>query len=364
MPSGASAHRADFSPRFQWIAAGLFWSFVATLLGLQIWLLAQRSAESLELRRTLIWQTTFYLSWVPITVLVWRAVARRGLVDRRWWQALGWHVVVCLVVSVVQTTVVLGVVGTVDMLPEEPLLPFWTGQWRGRLYTQVVVYAGIAASGHAFVTWARWREQLDRTARLEGELAAATLSALRAQLHPHLLFNSLHAVASLVRESRNTEAVTLIADMSTLLRRVLDTDRVWHTVADELALVQTYLDVQRVRFEDRLQVAIDVDESARALVVPVLILQPLVENSLRHGLARKVGAGHLQVRVHRHGDRLRLEVADDGVPAETPEPGGVGLANLSARLSTLYRGSARLDAGPQPSGGFLVTIDLPAAPPQ
>lgn len=363
-PSKASSNTSELSLAHQWLAASLFWAFIATLLGLQLWSVAQTPGETFPLRRTLIWQTTFNLAWIPFTVAIWRLVARVPVIVRPWWQVVGGHMLVALMVAVLQSAVVTLVAGA--LAPSETET-FWTalpGQVRGRLYQLVVIYAGIAASGHAFVIWARWREQVERAGRLEGELAEARLASLRAQLHPHLLFNSLHAVASLVRESRNADAVRLIADMSELLRRMLDSNSTWHTVEDELAIARTFLEVQQVRFEERLQVAYEVDPECLALRVPTLVLQPLVENSLRHGFAGKVGVGHLRVCARRADAMLTLEVHDDGEPAAPATAGdGVGLRNLRARLQTLYRGSASLEAGPRSGGGFSVVVRVPIEPP-
>jgi sensor histidine kinase YesM len=255
------------------------------------------------------------------------------------------------------------IAATLAPTPDEPVgLQMFIGQFRGRIYTQLVIYAGVVASGHAFAMYGRWREQSDRAARLEAQLADSRLSALRAQLHPHLLFNSLHAVASLVRETRNAEAVKLIADLGQLLRTVLDTNRAWHSVDEELALVRTFFDIQRVRFEDRLVTSMTVDQDVSTALVPVMLIQPLVENALRHGLAGKVGVGHVHVVVRREGRGLRVLVEDDGLgmgDGAIPAGSGTGLSNLRARLETLYDGHATLTTGSREGGGFVVSITLP-----
>lgn len=351
--------------RFQWLAATLFWMFIAALLGLQIWLLSRLPGESIELRRTIVWQTTFYLGWIPFTVPIWRAINRWHLEDLGWWRVVLIHLGVAVLLAVIQSSLVVAVAGTLLPSPNETFAQMLPGQIRGRIYIQLVIYAGVAGLGHAFAMYGRWREQTERAARLEGQLADSRLSALRAQLHPHLLFNSLHAVASLVRESRNPEAVRLIADLSQLLRKVLDTDRVWHSIADELSLVRTFFDIQRVRFEDRLVTTITVAPDAQDAVVPVLVIQPLVENSLRHGLAEKVDVGHVDVNVSRDGETLVIQVTDDGVGVTEPiaaTGGGTGLSNLRARLETLYGGRAGMTAGARDGGGFVVTIRLPFRP--
>jgi two-component system LytT family sensor kinase len=352
-----------FGLRFQWVAATLFWAFISILLCAQIWWIAQQPGESIAVRRTLIWQATFYLAWIPLTVAIWQAVARWRAEDRGRAVVIVTHLLACLLIGMVHTVVVVVIASVLAPSPTEPVgVQMLVGQFRGRIYIQLVIYAGVVASGHAFAMYGRWREQTDRASRLEAQLAESRLSALRAQLHPHLLFNSLHAVASLVRESRNPEAVKLIADLGQLLRTVLDNHRVWHTVAEELALVRTFLDIQRVRFEDRLITSVEVDPDANTALVPVLLIQPLVENSLRHGLAGKVGVGHVHVVVRHTQDRLTVQVDDDGVGGVntlTSGDPGTGLVNLRARLETLFGGEATLTAGPRDEGGFRVLIGMP-----
>lgn len=345
------------------MAATLFWVFIATLLGLQIWVLSQRPGESLELRRAIVWQSTFFLVWIPFTVPVWRLIGRWHVDHSRWIRVVLVHLAAALVIGVIHSSLVVVIAATILPTPGETFAQMIPGQIRGRIYMQLVIYAGVAGVGHAFAMYGRWADQAERSARLEAQLAESRLSVLRAQLHPHLLFNSLHAVASLVREARNPEAVRLIADLSQLLRKVLDSDRVWHTVSDEIALVRTFFDIQKVRFEDRLVTTIEVSPEADG-VVPVLVIQPLVENALRHGLAGKVGVGHVDVSVRRDGHDLIITVSDDGVGMEgtTAAAGGTGLSNLRARLDTLYGGRATMTAGPRDTGGFLVIIRLPHRP--
>jgi hypothetical protein len=347
----------------QWLIASLFWLAITALYGAQLWLIAQQPGEALNVYRILVWQMPFYLAWIPVTVLLWRAVERWppdriGVTPFVLLHVGGW-----ISVTVMHALFVSAVGVALSGPMNETFMQSVLAQTRSRIYIELIIYSGVLAAGHVFVLYDRWRDQADKASRLEGELAAATLSALRAQLHPHLLFNSLHAVASLVRESKNADAVRLIAGMSDLLRRMLDTDRVWHTLADEIALARTFLDIQHVRFEERLQVRFDVPADCLPLMVPTLVLQPLVENSLRHGFANKLGVGHLEIRARRTATLLTLEVDDDGEAASGDTArDGVGLRNLEARLRTLYRGGATLEAGARAGSGFRVVVQMPAAP--
>jgi len=216
----------------------------------------------------------------------------------------------------------------------------------------------------------RWRDRDAQAARLElqasqleAQLSAAKLSALEAQVQPHFLFNSLHTIASLARDGRNADVVRLIADLSELLRAVTDQHQSTRPLADEVALTSRYLDIQQVRFGDRLRVNIDVDPAAALVYVPTLTLQPLVDNAIRHGLSNVVRGGTIAIRATVDRSSLSLVVEDDG--QGTPQgwrlqtSGGTGLKNLQSRLGILYGDRAVFGAGPRQGGGFQVTIRVP-----
>src|SRR3972149_1141003 len=272
------------APWAQWAAATLFWGFITVLSNLQIWLIARPPGEQSQVRQVLTLQSVFYLAWIPFTVPLWRLVARWDPGALGAWRWIALHLGGAAAVAFLHTFVVSIVVEAMVDLPGATLGRVLVTQFRGRVYLLVIIYAGIVASGLAFTLYDRWRDRAAVAARLEGQLADARLSALRAQLHPHFLFNSLHAIASLVRESRNAAAVRLSSGMSDLLRRGLDTSATLHAVDDEVALVRTYLEIQQARFGDRLHATVNTSPGVGTVRVPVLLIQPLVENALRHGL--------------------------------------------------------------------------------
>ena len=248
---------------------------------------------------------------------------------------------------------------------------------RLRLLDEVIVYLAVLAAGYArsalFQVHERRAEAerlLADRARLEAQLAQARLSALRMQLQPHFLFNTLHAVSALVE--RDPAGVrTLIARLSSLLRRVLDADDAPTVpLADEAAFLRDYLDVQRIRFQGRLEVREDWAPGTMDAQVPPLVLQPLVENAVGHGVSRiEDGVGVLTLSSRRQGDRLTLTVEDNG-PGLVPDargdgaerPGGVGLANVRARLAALYGDRAGLTLAERSGGGVRAQVSLPFEP--
>lgn len=247
---------------------------------------------------------------------------------------------------------------------------FWSGAnlppallfFRGSLIVLVPTYV-VTALASGMVDLAR--ESRDREiaeAKLATHLAEAQLAALRWQLHPHFLFNSLNAVAGLVREHRTREAVQALVLLSDLLRGMLDNSRGDEVpLRAELEFIQRYLELERLRFADRLRIEVVVSDEAREALVPTLVLQPLVENAIRHGVARRAAAGLVRITARRRGDMLALTVEDDGpgLPSAPPERTGLGLANTRGRLEQLYGEAWELELEAGPAAGVVVTILLP-----
>ena len=203
----------------------------------------------------------------------------------------------------------------------------------------------------------------DYRRRMRDELTRARLDALRAQLHPHFLFNSLQVASSLVRDDPDA-AEDLLEQLGDFLRAVLRRDsRELVPLSEELDLLEHYLAIMRLRFRDRLSVALHVDESVREARVPVLLLQPLVENALRHGIGRRPRGGHLDVVAERRGNRLLLRVEDDGPGladvASITDHVGIGLANTAARLRHHFGDEQSVRLSKSRSGGFLVEVETP-----
>ena len=203
----------------------------------------------------------------------------------------------------------------------------------------------------------------ERAARAEALAHEARLQALRFQLQPHFLFNTLNAISTLVVEQRTDEASRMLARLSQFLRLTLDehgTRQV--TLDEELELVGRYLEIEQVRFADRLRVCYAVAADARAALVPALLLQPLVENAVRYAVAPREEGGTLAIEARRDGDRLLVSVADDGpgLPAGAA-PRGIGLRNVRERLEQLYGDAHQLRLAEAAGGGLQVTIALPFA---
>jgi sensor histidine kinase YesM len=233
-----------------------------------------------------------------------------------------------------------------------------------RLHVAALVYGATVALTHgwAYLRDARHREV--RVARLETQLNRARFQALNAQIRPHFLFNTLHTIGQLWRSGRADEAEEMLDHLGSLFQRVRSsTDRPGISLAEELSMVQEYLAIEEARYADRLVACVDVTDEARACIVPPLLLQPLVENAIRHGISRSADGGRVDVVADVRDGRLVIEVRDDGpgMEAASATPGsGTGLSNTRERLHHAFGGDATLELASPPAGGLSVRVEIPA----
>jgi LytS/YehU family sensor histidine kinase len=221
------------------------------------------------------------------------------------------------------------------------------------------VYWLIVAAAHVERLVRSAREKDRRQLRLEAQLADARLQTLRAQLQPHFLFNALNTISVLMHENVDS-ADRILLQLSALLRRSLDSSEADEvTLGEEIGFLERYLEIEQVRFGGRLAYRIVAPDDVLEARVPTLILQPLVENALRHGIAARAGPARVEIEASRRGDSLLLGVSDDGqgLPPDTTER--VGLANTRARLRLLYGDRQRFEVRDSADGGVIAEIELP-----
>ncbi|MEA2446287.1 MAG: two-component system, LytTR family, sensor kinase, partial [Thermoleophilales bacterium] len=210
----------------------------------------------------------------------------------------------------------------------------------------------------------RYREREFRASQLESQLAQAQLQTLKMQRQPHFLFNTLHGIAGLVRDNRNKAAVNMLAGLSDLLRYTLENAGKQEVpLKEELEFLELYLDIQQMRFSDRLRVEMQIEPETLDALVPNLILQPLVENAIRHGTSRRAASGTVGVMARRDNGLLRIQIYDDG-PGLKRDDGvkpveGVGLSNTRARLVQLYGERQKFALSERESGGVEATLVIP-----
>ena len=354
-------HQAPAAPVLGWLA---FWLAIAFFF-------ASRSIQRSEgaggdARSWLVavgWNLASFLLWAALSFLV-EALRRRYPLDGSQRRNLYLHAVAGIFVVVLHLCLLSLVLATADRLfvaarfehGVSATLPVF-------FHLDLAIYWLVALGGEALAYGRRVREQQLAASRLEQQLAEARLSALRMQLHPHFLFNTLNSIAELLHVDLGAaERMTL--RLSGLLRTALQTTS-HHLVPlrEELEFLERYLDVEKVRFQDRLAVSIDIDPEVAETPVPALVLQPLVENAVRHGVGRLPAGGRIAVRAAAtETGTLVLEVENDA-PASSAAPaggGGVGLANTAARLQQLFGGEARFVCGfVAGASAYRVHIELP-----
>ena len=240
----------------------------------------------------------------------------------------------------------------------------------GSLYSALLQCALVFAAAHALLFYRDYRSGEARAADLRAQLAQAQLRALKMQLHPHFLFNALHSISSLVLQDPR-QANRMIARLGDFLRLTLEhSEEQAVPLRDEIEFLRCYLEIEQVRFRDRLLVDYEIEAGALAARVPHLILQPIVENAIRHAVAPRSAPARVRIEARRSGDSLRLSVRDDGpgIAAGPPAGGagadrqGLGLANVRARLEQIYGRAYGFEAANAPGGGLAVTLSLPLEP--
>jgi signal transduction histidine kinase len=301
-----------------------------------------------------------YALWTP--AIFW--LGRRFRFDRQGWKiALAVHAPASLVI----TSVHMVIVGTMRFYLQGMRGgdPEWSHAIAEAFFRtvdmQLPFYWGVIGLQHAVDYYRQARARELRAARLEMRLIESQLQTLQQQLHPHFLFNTLHAISAMVHRDPD-KADVMIERLSDLLRITLQKVGVQEVeLAEELEYLRAYLDIEQVHFGPRLRVEYRIDAAALDVLVPTLILQPLVENAIRHGLEPNVRGGALSIEAQADGDTMWLRIRDNGIGLATSQPrrDGVGLANTRSRLDRLYGEQAALTIRENPGGGVLVDIYLP-----
>ncbi len=345
--------------RQRYVVAVLCCSVLALLTAAKTYFYGQVSGLHFSVIDVLLSQTPVWIVWAAAAP----TFARWGEHFRLEWPPSG-KAVLANIAGVAATLILFALVDSVASAVISPAPvpdPFWM-QFLNRLVNlsllATIVYGATLGVGYAAEHARRTRE----VQRLQAELTQAQLSALRMQLNPHFLFNTLHTIAVLVREHNERRAVELIERLGDVLRHVLRTSNELETpLAREVAFLRKYLEIEQARFGDRLRVRFALEDGTEEALVPQLIVQPLVENALRHGLAPCAEPGEIAVRARRRDHALEVTVADDGIGLR---PGwevgsGLGLANVRARLTRMYGPAGRLALAPAPGGGAVATISMP-----
>ena len=312
---------------------------------------------------------TAFVSWLPwvLATPIIISLARRYAITRdRIVATVGAHLATLIVVSLIASAwfAALQMLFNPWRYPQPPtFMEAWGTSLPYQVLPYLIVYALIWVVTVIVDARTRMARQATETARLNEELSRAQLAALRRQIEPHFMFNTLNSIAGLVRDQRSDAAVSMIVGLSEFLRRATqDSHRSQVTLAEEVEYLQRYVDIQKVRFGERLQVSIDIPPEVLHAQVPNLLLQPLVENAIKHGIARRVAGGTVRVTGACANGNLRLSVYNDGPngPADPQSTHtGVGLSNLRTRLRILHGDESELELKRAASGEAEVIVTLP-----
>ena len=347
----------------QWLIPSATCALLGVVFSTQDYFLQARKGEPVTLGAAFIDQMPFWFSWALISPLIW-FLARRYPVERgRRLRSVLSHLLASLLLAALYPLlyIVVWIAGTAEPHIEGRLHIFFF------INTQVfgfIIYWVILTIILTLNYYRQYQSEMLLASSLKAQLAEAELQTLKMQLHPHFLFNALHSVTALVLKNENREAVRMINRLSELLRLAIkDTKTQLVPLGREIEFTRRYLEIEQIRFQDRLTVEMNLDPQTLNAEVPNLILQPLVENAVRHAIASHSSASRIEIAANHQDGKLRLEVSDDGpglpVDWHDAKQEGVGLRNTRARLMQLYGDEYDLNLRNGKGGGAVVTLVLP-----
>lgn len=354
----------------RWVRLALIWG-IWTVIGivftLQTYFTSFRSEKPVDFFDSFYLQMTWSYLWALATPLVLFAASRLPIERNNWIRSSLLHLPISIVLS-----------GIVTALGHVVLWLYW-GWSMGRPFSVermarfvvanfsegIGIYLLIALMSYAFSYYWRYREGQLRTLQLEAQLSHAQLQALKMQLHPHFLFNTLHSISALL--NKDTEAARkMITRLGDFLRLTLENSGSQEvTLQQEMEFLSCYLEIERIRFQNRLVTHMDVALPTLAAKVPNLILQPIVENAIRHGIAPRSTPGLIEIEAKQRNGTLRIQVRDNGPGLSKHRTSdilfkkGLGLANTESRLERLYGAAHLFDLSNNPDGGLIVTLEIP-----
>jgi two-component system, LytTR family, sensor kinase len=354
------------------VVAGVtaLWTLVGLVSGAQASLAAALQGQAPQPLGAAIVDALFqFLPWIPATLLA-IVLAERLVLTRNTWRRNVWPHLLAIPATAFLTNLLM-------------VSAYWArqGTFRGfrtlaenaafwglvRLHVAALFYAAAVAVTLGLRSWRSLQQREVDLARLETQLATARLQTLSAQIRPHFLFNTLHAIGQLWRSERNSEADALLDHLGALFQKVIaSTSRTQVPLAEELAMVRDYLAIEEARFGDRVRSRLTADDAALACLVPPLLLQPIVENAVKHGLSPSPDGGTVWVDAKVDGGRLVLVVRDDGAGpgvatgSRDTSGTGTGLSNVRERLAGLYGDRQRMETTTGDGRGTQVRVELPA----
>ncbi|HXT17587.1 MAG TPA: histidine kinase [Gemmatimonadaceae bacterium] len=340
------------------------WSIPALLSTLETVVFARQAGHPIPVWRAFVSEAPQWYAWAAFTPAILRLAERFPLGRREKRGNFLVHAGASLAASLIAAAAD-AFVGALVRPSSRSLAASASSWFIGQLPATTLAYFAVVIIGHALASQARLREREQQALELETQLRDAQLATLRMQFQPHFLFNALNAVMGLVRDQRGDDAIRALALLGDVFRVAMSADgRHETTLAEELDFLTRYLEIERMRFGDRLAVAIHIPPELSRARVPRFILQPFVENALKHGILRERAGNSVTIAASRVDATLRLSVRDDGRGLTAPAIAGLGIANARSRLERMYGSSASVLVANAESGpGVAVDIVIPWMPP-
>ena len=349
----------------KWLGIWAVWTLFGLFFASQFALQNQLSANPVAFWRILSWQLVSGYIWFCISPLILFLARRFPFDEGKWKMSLPVHAVACVVICLTQLAINALVLPQLGYPNRE--FPNFFEAYKFfvlvNLHLSILIYMGVVGIWSAYSYYQKYRERELQASQLEARLAQSRLQVLKMQLHPHFLFNTLNAISELIYKDPES-ADRMLTDLSDLLRLSFENLEVQEIpLKQELEFLEKYLEIEQMRFHDRLTVNMEISPDTLDASVPNMILQPLVENAIKHGIAPRSSGGHVDIHAVQSNGHLQIEVADDGlgVPFGDLEnlPEGVGLSNTRRRLRHLYGDKHKFDLKKIDKGGLGVSLEIP-----
>jgi len=364
--------------RMLWGLVLIGWLLIALSFSLNYYFFARHYVAIFEhpptLGQMLVWELPYWLLWAGLAPVIFWLAGRYPIDRERWFQNSILHIVACAALAIAHRAIYLIIGWVLNVAAYQNITSIrelYSSDILFNLPTGFMSYGTIFLVSYVIDYYRRHQEEELKISNLRAELAQAQLhlteaqlQALKMQLHPHFLFNTLNSISALLYEDVDT-ADQMLARLGDFLRMTLENSGAQRvTLQEELEFLRCYLEIERVRFHDRLTVNMRIDPDTLDARVPNLILQPIVENAIKHGIVSRIAPGEIEISAKRVGDSLELEVKDNGPGLHRAKSSGLvkeglGLGNTRARLEQLYGESHHFDMTDAPEGGLRVTLDIP-----
>lgn len=355
-----------------WMLVLIAWTLVGMSFTLNYYFFAGHYVAIFKQQPTLggmlVWELPYWFLWAMLAPLIFQLTRRFRIGRDGWLRNSIIHITACLTLAFFHRAIYLIVGWALHVAvyrQYSSIRELYQSDIFFNLPTGYMSYGTFMLISHVIDYYRRYQREELRASRLKAELAQAQLQALKMQLQPHFLFNTLNSISALLDEDVDA-ADEMLARLGDFLRMTLQNPGAQQVrLQEELEFLRCYLEIERVRFQDRLTVSFDVAPDVLDALVPNLIMQPIVENAIRHGIVTRAGPGRIEIRASRAGGALVLMIKDNGPGLVSTQDssgklrGGVGLANTRARLEQLYGKAQRFEMADAREGGLQVMLEIP-----